>query len=148
MSSNKKIILRKKNYNSATDAVDGVVVFDNNTGNIYVGGDCFSSDIKDASLDPVTSILTLTKVDNSTITISLGSFEQLINKVTSLSSASTHDPYPSAKCIYTLSKDKPEVVWQAQTVSDGKLATETDMSQTPNWQITGLDLEKYQKLKL
>ena len=148
MSSNKKIILRKKNYNSATDAVDGVVVFDNNTGNIYVGGDCFSSDIKDASLDPVTGILTLTKVDSSTITISLGSFEQLINKATSLSSASTHDQYPSAKCIYTLSKDKPEVVWQAQTVSDGKLATETDMSQTPSWQITGLDLEKYQKLKL
>ena len=148
MSTNNRIILRKKNYNSATDAVDGVVVFDNNTGNIYVGGDCFGSDIKDATLDPITGILTLTKIDDTTITVTLGSFEQLINKVTSLSSASTDNQYPSAKCIYTLSKDKPEVVWQAQTVSDGKLATETDMSQTPTWQITGLDLEKYQKLKL
>ena len=83
MPSNKKIILRKKNYNSSTDAVDGVVVFDNATGNIYVGGDCFGSDIKDASLNPVTGILTLTKIDDSIITVSLGSFEQLINKVTS-----------------------------------------------------------------
>ena len=148
MSTNKRIILRKKTYNSSTDSVDGVVVFDNATGNIYVGGDCFGSDIKDASLNPVTGILTLTKIDDSSITVSLGSFEQLINKVTSLSSASTDTQYPSAKCVYTLAKDKPEVVWQAETVSDGKLATETDMSQTPSWQITGLDLEKYQKVKL
>ena len=145
---NPVIIFRKKIYNSTTDAVNGVVVFDNTTGKIYVGGDCYSSEVLDASLNSNTGVLTITKTDNSTITLNLGSFEQTSNRVTSLSSSSTNTQYPSAKCVQHYTGDKPTVVWEAQSVANGILATESDVSTTPTWQITGLDMSKYQKVKL
>ena len=66
MPSNPVIIFRKKIYNSTTDAVNGVVVFDNTTGKIYVGGDCYSSEVLDTSLNSSTGVLTITKTDNTT----------------------------------------------------------------------------------
>ena len=102
MATNVQLKLRKKVYNEATDTVNGVVVFDNATGKIYVGGDCFSSEVSDASLNPTTGVLTITKADSSTITVNLASFEQTSNKVTSLSAASTDTQYPSAKCVYDI----------------------------------------------
>lgn len=102
MSTNVQLKLRKKVYNPTTDAVNGVVVFDNTTGKIYVGGDCFSSEVADASLNTNTGVLTITKVDSSTITVNLSSFEQTSNKVTSLSASSTDVQYPSAKCVYDM----------------------------------------------
>lgn len=94
------VIFKKKIYNSQTDAVNGVVVFDNSTNKIFVGGECFSSEVADASLNPNTGVLTITKVDSSTITVNLSSFEQTGNKVTSLSASSTDAQYPSAKCVH------------------------------------------------
>ena len=105
MSTNVQVKFRKKSYNSATDAGNGVIVFDDTTNKIYVGGDCFSSDVRDASLNSNTGVLTITKTDNSTITLNLGSFEQTSNKVTSLSSSSTDTQYPSAKCVYDIVGD-------------------------------------------
>ena len=105
MSTNVEIKFRKKSYNSATDSGNGIIVFDNTTNKIYVGGDCFSSDVKNAALNNVTGELTITKYDNSTITVNLGSFEQTNNKVTSLSSNSTDTQYPSAKCVYDMIGD-------------------------------------------
>ena len=148
MSTNVQLKLRKKIYNAATDAVNGVVVFDNATGKIYVGGDCFSSEVADASLNPTTGVLTITKADSSTITVNLASFEQTSNKVTSLSSASTDTQYPSAKCVYDSIRLKPVVVWQATTSSEGILAAETDISQTPTWQLTGLDMSGFKYVEV
>ena len=149
MSTNVQLKLRKKVYNEATDAVNGVVVFDNATGKIYVGGDCFSSEVSDASLNANTGVLTITKTDNSTITVNLSTFEQTSNKVTSLSSSSTDTQYPSAKCVYDNIPIKPVVVWEAETVSQGFLATETDIAQSMNnWQITNLDLSGFRMVEL
>ena len=148
MPSNPKVTLKKKPYNSSTDAGNGIVVFDNTTNRIYVGGRCYSSDVKNATLNSTSGILTITKYDNSVLTVDLNSYERTANKVTSLTAASTDEQYPSAKCIYNLSKDKPEVVWQAASVANGILATETDLSPTPAYQLTDLDMTKYQKVKL
>ena len=148
MSTNVQLKLRKKVYNEATDAVNGVVVFDNATGKIYVGGDCFSSEVTDASLNQNTGVLTITKADGSTITVNLASFEQTSNKVTSLSAASTDTQYPSAKCVYDSIRLKPVVVWQATTSSEGILAAETDISQNPTWQLTGLDMPGFKYVEV
>lgn len=152
MSSNVKITFRKKIYNSSTDGDAGVVVFDKSTNKVYVGGTCYSSDVKNATINSETNVLSFTKTDGSTVSVNLSLFEQKSNKVTSLSNYSTDTQYPSAKCIYNYIKDKPksEVVWQAQSVNSGILATESSLSasETPNWQITGLNLSKYQKVKL
>lgn len=100
MPTNVQLKLRKKVYNPTTDAVNGVVVFDNTTGKIYVGGDCFSSEVSDASLNANTGVLTITKTDKTTITVNLNSFELNQNKTTSISASSTDAQYPSAKCMY------------------------------------------------
>lgn len=100
MSTNVQIKLRKKTYNPSTDAANGVMVFDNTTHKIYVGGDCFSSEVSDASLNANTGVLTITKTDNTTITVNLNSFELNQNKTTSISASSTDEQYPSAKCMY------------------------------------------------
>lgn len=148
MPENVELNLKRKTYNSSTDAVSGVIVFDKNTHKIYVGGVQFSSNVKNATLNLVTGDLIITKTDNTVVTVDIGTFERLIRKATSVSSSSTDDEYPSAKCIYELSKDKPVVVWQAQSAANGILTSETDISQTPNWQLTNLDMSIYQKIKL
>ena len=102
MPSNVNIIFRRKIYDSTTDNANGIVVFDNSTGKIYVGGSCYGSDVKDAVLNSSTNVLTITKSDNTTIAIDFNSFENNANKVTSLSSSSTDTQYPSAKCVYDL----------------------------------------------
>lgn len=148
MPSSIEIILKKKTYNPLTDSGDGVLVFDDTIGELYVGGDCFCSDVKDVELDQSTGILTILKTDGTETEIDFSLVECRTNKVTSISSGSTDDEYPSAKCVYNYAKDKPAVVWKAQSVESGILASETDISSEPTWQITGLDLSQYQKVKL
>lgn len=145
---NVEVSFRKKNYNSSTDSGNGIIVFDNTTNKIYVGGDCFSSNVKDASYNSNTKQLVITKSDNSTITVSFGGYETTSNKVTSLSSSSTDTQYPSAKCVFDSVGLKPVVVWEASTVSEGILATETDISANPTWQITNLDMSGFRTVEL
>lgn len=148
MPENVEISLKRKSYNSGTDAVSGIIVFDKDLHKIYVGGSQFSSNVKDATLNLVTGDLVITKTDDTIITVGLSSFERLIKKVTSISSSSTDDEYPSAKCIYELSKDRPVIIWQAQSAANGILASEADISDNMTWQLTNLDMSMYQKVKL
>lgn len=145
---NVEVSFRKKNYNESTDSGNGVIVFDNSTNRIYVGGDCFSSNVKDASYNSTTKQLLIVKCDDSTISVSFGGYETTSNKVTSLSSLSTDEQYPSAKCVYDNVRLKPVVVWEASTLSDGLLATESDISQNPNWQLTNLDMSGFKTVEV
>lgn len=61
------VTFKKKDYNSATDGVNGYVVFDNATKKIFVGGQSFSSDVKNMTYDTSTKILAITKSDATTI---------------------------------------------------------------------------------
>lgn len=143
-----KIVLKKKVYNASTDSGDGVVVFDRATHKIWVGGECYSSEVSDISYNSSTKILTITKFNGNNITINFSGCESVSNKVTSLSSASTHTQYPSAKCVYDNIRKKPVIVWEAQTTSQGILAAETDISASPNWQITNLDMSDFAYVEL
>lgn len=62
---------RKKEYNQSTDNGEGVIVFDNVTKTIIVGGDSFSSKVKDATWDNTTNLLTITEVDGTVHTLNL-----------------------------------------------------------------------------
>ena len=92
--------------------------------------------------------MTITKCDNSTLTVNFSGYETTTNKVTTLSSSSTDTQYPSAKCVYDNVRLKPVVVWEAATVSEGILATESDVSASPTWQITNLDMTPYRYVEL
>lgn len=146
---NTQIVLRKKRYNQSTDARSGIVVFDDITHKIYVAGDCYTSEVQDATYNTSTKVLTITKLDNTSIVLNFDGYETTSNKVTTLSSASTHTQYPSAKCVFDNIRRKPVVIWEAATSSQGILATETDIAQTMNnWQLTGLDMTPFQTVEL
>ena len=99
---NVEIKFKKKAYNQSTDNGSGVVVFDTTANKIYVGGVCYSSDVKNATWNQSTNTLTITKSDNTTVSLDMSNYEVTANKVTSLSAQSTDTQYPSAKCVYDL----------------------------------------------
>lgn len=100
--SNVEIKFKKKVYNHTTDSGTGIVVFDTTTNKIYVSGVCYSSDVKNASWNQNTNTLTLTKSDNTTVSLNMSNYELTSNKVTSISSQSTDTQYPSAKYLNSL----------------------------------------------
>lgn len=65
------IKLRKKEYNQSTDNGDGIIVFDTVTNTIIVGGDSFSSSVKDVYWDNTSKLLTITEVDGTTHELNL-----------------------------------------------------------------------------
>lgn len=145
--SSTELKFKKKQYNQETDSGEGVIVFDNSTNKIYVGGICYSSDVKNAALDQ-NDVLTIVKTE-TTIRVNLGAFEQSSNKVTSISPSSTDVQYPSAKCVFDSVPLKPVVVWEAETVSNGILAADVDVAQTGNtWQLTNLDMSDFERVEV
>lgn len=148
MPTNVQVQFKKKVYNASTDNTNGTIVFDNTQGKIYVGGECFSSNVKDASYNSANNTLTITKSNNTTLTVSFGAYESTSNKVTTLSTQSTDTQYPSAKCVFDNVRLNPVVVWEASTVSDGYLAAQTDITQNPTWQITNLDMTGFKMVEV
>lgn len=143
-----EVILKKKVYNPSLDSSPGIVVFDKSTSKIWVGGECYSSEVKDIAYNTTTKILSITKFDGTNVTLNFSTFESTGNKVTTLSSASTDTQYPSAKCVYDSIGKKPVVVWEATTTAQGILAREADISATPNWHLTGLDMTPFRYVEI
>lgn len=71
MSTETQLIFKKKDYNQSIDAASGYVVFDNITKRVYVGGESFSSDLKNIVYDTTTKTFTITKRDSTTIQLNL-----------------------------------------------------------------------------
>lgn len=142
------VVLKKKQYNPSLDARDGMVVFDRTAHKIYIGGECYSSEVNDIAYNTSTKTLSISKQDGTAIVINFNSYESTANKVTSLSESSTDIEYPSAKCVYDSIRLKPVVVWEAQTATQGLLAREADISANPNWHLTNLDMTNFQHVEL
>ena len=71
MATETQIVFKKKDYNVSTDTSNGYVVFDNITKRIYVGGESFSSELKNIVYDATTKTFTITKRDSTTIQLNL-----------------------------------------------------------------------------
>lgn len=91
---------------------DGNVVFDNNTKRVYAGYDVannkavvYGSNVDDVAWNASNSTLTIRYADGTSQNVSLASFEDVNNKVTSISSQSTDAQYPSAKAVYDIVGD-------------------------------------------
>lgn len=143
-----KVVLKKKRYNPTLDAGNGTVVFDKAAHKIWIGGECYSSEVLDIAYNTTTRVLSITKMDGTSITLNLSNYELAANKVTSLSASSTDAEYPSAKCVYDSIRLKPVVVWEATTTAQGILAREADISANPNWQLTNLDMTPFKYVEL
>lgn len=69
MSSNVSVRIRKKEYNSSTDNIEGVIVFDTITKTVLVGGERFGSSIKSATYNNVNKTLQITDINGSVISL-------------------------------------------------------------------------------
>ncbi len=63
--------LRKKEYNSSTDNIEGVVVFDTTTKTILVSGERFGSNVKSATYNNSDKTLQITDINGSVISLNL-----------------------------------------------------------------------------
>ena len=71
MASNVSVRLRKKEYNSSTDNIEGVVVFDTTTKTIFVSGERFGSNVKSATYNNADKTLQITDIKGSVISLNL-----------------------------------------------------------------------------
>ena len=69
MASNVSARIRKKEYNSSTDNIEGVIVFDTITKTVLVGGERFGSSVKSATYNNVNKILQITDINGSVISL-------------------------------------------------------------------------------
>ena len=81
-------------------------------------------------------------------TTNIITFEGIHNKVQDIVANSTSvDKYPSTKAVFDQFQRKPVVVWE-DTTGGGLNALQADLAANPNWQLTGLDLTPYKRIKV
>lgn len=79
-------------------------------------------------------------------TTNIITFEGIHNKVQDVVANSTSaDKYPSTKAVFDQFQRKPVIVWQDDT---GLKALQTDIAASMNWQLTGLDLTPFRRIKV
>ena len=80
-------------------------------------------------------------------TTNIITFETVSNKVQSVISNNTSiDKYPSTKAVFDEFQRKPVVVWE--TDSNFLNAIQSDISENPAWQLTGLDMTPFKRIKI
>lgn len=84
---------------------------------------------------------------NVLTTTNIITFETVSNKAQSVISNSTStDKYPSTKAVFDEFQRKPVVVWE--TDSNFLNAIQSDISANPAWQLTGLDMTPFKRIKI
>lgn len=85
--------------------------------------------------------------DDSLTTVAINVWERQENKVQSVVQNSTQtDCYPSTKAIFDEFQRKPVTVWETDT--NFLNAIQADISENPAWQLTGLDMTPFKRIKI
>lgn len=75
--------------------------------------------------------------------------EHWMYKVQDIVANSTNElTYPSTKAVYTQFRRKPVEVWRAADDASMLKAIQANLSASPAWQLTGLDLTPYKRIKI
>lgn len=86
---------------------------------------------------------------DNTLTHTIRVVEHIGNKVQSVASnSSSVTAYPSAAAVFSEFQRKPVVIWEATDVSNGLNALQTNIEATVNWQLTGLNMTPYKRIKI
>lgn len=56
--------------------------------------------------------------------------------------------YPSTKAVYDQFQRKPVEVWRAADAASALKGIQSDLSANPSWQLTGLDMTPYRRIKI
>lgn len=82
-------------------------------------------------------------------TTNIVTFEGIHNKTQDIVGNSTSTTlYPSAKAVFDQFQRKPVTVWEVETVEQGLLALNANISSSLAWQLTDLDLTPYKRIKI
>jgi hypothetical protein len=82
-------------------------------------------------------------------TTNIVTFEGVHNKAQSVvANSQSAEKYPSTAAVFNEFERKPVVVWEVQNASQGLLALNTNISANLAWQLTGLDLTPYSRIKI
>lgn len=93
-------------------------------------------------------VFTLTS-SNVLTTTNIITFESISNKVSSVVANSTStDKYPNTKAVFDEFQRKPVVVWESSTPADYLKGIQANLSASPAWQLTNLDLTPYKRIKI
>lgn len=85
--------------------------------------------------------------DDSLTTVAINVWERQANKVQSIIQNSTStDYYPSTKAVHDFVS--PVVIWESNTPSEYLKAIQANLSATPAWQLTNLDMTPFKRIKI
>lgn len=97
----------------------------------------------------ITYIVTGTGDNTCTITKQERNFELIENKTNDIITNSTSTIlYPSAKAVYDGFQRRPVVIWESSTPSEYLKAVQSNISASPAWQLTNLDMTPYKRIKI
>ena len=86
---------------------------------------------------------------NVLTTTNIITFESVSNKAQSIISNSTNtDKYPSTKAVFDEFQRKPVVIWESSTPANYLAGIQADISASPAWQLTNLDMTPYKRIKI
>ena len=86
---------------------------------------------------------------NVLTTTNIITFESVSNKAQSVVSNSTStNKYPSTKAVYDEFQRKPVVVWESNDTTTYLKGIQANLSASPSWQLTDLDLTPYKRIKI
>lgn len=107
----------------------------------------FIADIEYAGI-PRRMVFTLNS--NSVLsTTSITTGEIVSNKVQDIVSNSTStEKYPSTKAVFDQFQRKPVVVWESSTPSEYLKGIQANLSASPAWQLTNLDMTPFKRIKI
>lgn len=97
---------------------------------------------------PVFIMFNLSPNDTLT-TVAINVWERQVNKTQDIVGNSTSiDLYPSAKAVFDQFQRKPVVVWESNNTSEYLKGIQANLSASPAWQLTDLDLTPFKRIKI
>ena len=92
-------------------------------------------------------VLTLNGLDVLTLA-AMTSLEDTENKKDSIINNLSNQYYPSTNAVYAEFQRKPVVIWEANDPANYLKAIQADITASPAWQLTNLNLTPYKRIKV
>lgn len=128
-------------WGSGRFLVSPIQIVEVNTGDIK-----FISDIE---YDGIQRRIVFTLNNQSVLTTTSITTQEIIsNKKTSVIQNISNDFYPTTNAVYQEFQRKPVVVWEVAQGQSGLLSSSQDITVSPNWQLTGLNMSQYKRIKI
>ena len=129
-------------YNTSRLHISAMQDMDTNAGPIV-----FMGEIRMPNGDITEAVFLLDSSDNLTVTYSLR--ENALYKTNDIETyASSLVHYPTTKGVWDTFQRKPVVVWETSTPADYLKAVQSNLSASPAWQLTNLDMTPFKRIKI